>query len=230
MEELRQLAFTYHAAATKEVQEVVEEFFKEMDPDDHGCVEFEEFSAYMEAIGCQNLSSKEFFDLLKQPGNEELYAEDVITLFYIINSGRPFCGGKCRKFVEGMYFTCVKCFDGSGSTFSVCPVCFDGGQYEHHHEEFLDPIVLLRVKRMEALMRSNTNQTKYETSTSSASTVVMNPRSTSSSAIGKSETSNSISPIVPEKCKQAKMQTVIQFGQLIASLGSVVVATQCTIM
>ncbi|KAL5542402.1 hypothetical protein UlMin_010112 [Ulmus minor] len=159
MEELRQMGLTYHSAATQEIKDMVEEFYKEMDPKDNGYVKFKEFSAYMETIGCQHLSSDEFFDLLKQPGHEELYIEDVITLFYIINSQRPFCGGKCRKFVTGVYFTCVKCFDGSASTFSVCPQCFDGEQYKHEHKEFLDPMVILHLKRELAInQKSSTSR------------------------------------------------------------------------
>ncbi|KAL5542397.1 hypothetical protein UlMin_010107 [Ulmus minor] len=263
MEELRQIALTYHSAATKEVKDMVEEFYKEMDPKDNGYVKFKEFSAYMETNRRQDLSSEEFFDKLKQPGYEELYIEDVITLFYIINSKRPFCGGKCREFVPGMYFTCVKCFDGSGSTFSVCPRCFDGEQYKHEHKEFLDPMVILHLKRELAInQKSSTSRDdeseeeprgsstttltptskrpKYERSTSSATTVVMNslpasPASSSSSSNDKpdmsSSISNSIVPAVKQRSKQAKMQTAIQFGQLVASIGSIVVASQlCTIM
>ncbi|KAL5542391.1 hypothetical protein UlMin_010101 [Ulmus minor] len=235
MEELRQMGLTYYSAATQEIKDIVAEFNKEMDPKNNGYVKFKEFSAYMETIGCQHLSSDEFFDLLKQPRYEELYTDDVITLFYIINSKRPFCGGKCRKFVTGMYFTCVKCFDGSGSTFSVCPQCFVGEQYKHEHKEFLDPMVIIHLKRELAI-----NQPQYERSTSSTATVVKNslpasPASSSSSSKDKPDPSsfisNSIVPAVNQQSKQAKMQTAIQFGQLVASIGSIVVASQlCTIM
>ncbi|KAL5542396.1 hypothetical protein UlMin_010106 [Ulmus minor] len=214
MEELRQMGLTYHSAATQEIKDMVEEFYKEMDPKDNGYVKFKEFSAYMETIGCQNLSSDEFFDFLKQPGYKELYIEDVITLFYIIR----------------MYFTCVKCFDGSGSTFSVCPQCFDGEQYKHEHKEFLDPMVIIHLKRELAI-----NQPKYERSTSSTATVVKNslpasPASSSSSSKDKPDPSsfisNSIVPAVNQQSKQAKIQTAIQFGQLVASIGSIVFTSQ----
>ncbi|KAL5542395.1 hypothetical protein UlMin_010105 [Ulmus minor] len=201
---------------------MVEEFNKEMDPKNNGYVKFKEFSAYKETIGCQHLSSDEFFNLLKQPRHEELYIEDQ----------KAFCGGKCRKFVTGMYFTCVKCFDGSGSTFSVCPQCFAGEQYKHEHKEFLCCKIMGRSWLA--------TKPQYERSTSSTATVVKNslpasPASSSSSSKDKPDPSsfisNSIVPAVNQQSKQAKMQTAIQFGQLVASIGGIVVASQlCTIM
>ncbi|KAL5542388.1 hypothetical protein UlMin_010098 [Ulmus minor] len=263
MEELRQMALAYNSAATQEIKDLVQEFYKEMDPEGNGHVKFKEFSAYMEMNGCENLSSDEFFDLLKHPGDEGLSRDNVITLFYIINSKRPVCGGeKCGKFVTGMYFTCVKCFDGSGSTFSVCPYCFDAKQYKHVHKEFLDPMVILHLKRelainkksstsrddedVEAPIGSSTTTTststskmpKYERSTLSVATVVMNSlpalRASSSSSNDKPDTSSSISNSIVaanQQYKQAKRQTLIQFGQLVASIASIVVGSElCTIM
>ncbi|GMN31734.1 hypothetical protein TIFTF001_050753 [Ficus carica] len=172
MEDLRQTAMAYHIAATDEIRQFIQVFYNEMDPKDNRQVEFKEFSKYMETIGCQHMASDEFFNELKQPGNEVLYYDDIITLFYIIHSGRPFCGGLCKKFVKGMYFTCVKCFSDHNidSAFSVCSQCFGAEAYQHCHDDFLDPIVLLRYKRIEAL-KSNLN----ERSPSSVTTVLMDP-------------------------------------------------------
>ncbi|PON40283.1 Parvalbumin [Parasponia andersonii] len=168
MEDLRQTALAYYKAATNEIRHVIEEVFKEMDPNDNDYVRFEEFSAYMKTVGCESMSSEEFYDELKQCGNDKLFFDDIITLVYIIQSKRPFCGGKCKKFVKGMYFTCVKCLDDfdhdydhdhdhEGSTFSVCAQCFADKNFEHRHEEFLDPIVLLHLTRMEALSKQVIN-------------------------------------------------------------------------
>ena len=158
MEDLRQTALAYYTTATKEIQRFVDEFYSEMDPKDVGHVKFKEFAKYMETIDCKHMSSEEFFDELRHPYNDVLYFEDIIALFYIIHSGRPFCGGSCKKFVKGMYFTCVKCYEdthrGNTTTFSVCSQCFSNEKnYKHEHQEFLDPIVLLHFKRMEALYK-----------------------------------------------------------------------------
>ncbi|KAL5542408.1 hypothetical protein UlMin_010118 [Ulmus minor] len=255
MEELRQMALAYHSVATQAIKDLVKEFYKEMDPKVNGHVKFKEFSAYMETNGFENLSSDEFFDLLKHPGDEGLSHDNVITLFYIINSKRPVCGGeKCGKFVTGMYFTCVKCFDGSGSTFSFCPHCFDAKRYKHEHKEFLDLMVILHLNRELAINKepigssttttttstSTSKMPKYERSTLSAATVVMNSlpasraSSSSSSSNDKPDTSSSISNsivAVNQQYKQAKRQTLIQFGQLVASIASIVVGSElCTIM
>ena len=162
MEDLKQTALAYYVAATEEIKRVVDEFYGEMDPKDVGHVKFKEFAKYMETINCKHMSSDEFFDELKHPYNDVLYFEDIIALFYIIHSGRPFCGGSCKKFVKGMYFTCVKCFEDThkGTTFSVCSQCFSNEKnYKHEHQEFLDPIVLLHFKRMEALNKQSESST-----------------------------------------------------------------------
>ncbi|XP_062079514.1 uncharacterized protein LOC133783962 [Humulus lupulus] len=285
MEDLRQTALAYYMAAKNDIRHVVDGFFREMDPNDNGYVTFEEFSAYMETMGCPNMSSEEFYDELKQCGNDELYQDDIITLFYIIQSNRPLCGGKCKKFVKGMYFTCLRCFDfdhcdyeinqSSTSTtaaFSVCSQCYTDKHFEHRHQEFLDPIALLNLKRQEALSSKHTtfmdvheaasssvssnNKTiggsttrsekpKHERSSSEITTHFMKPCPTSSSSASSSKShdddkqgttskyslSNAIVPAVNQQSKQAKLQTAIQFGQLVTSIGSIVLASQlCTIM
>ncbi|XP_030478668.1 uncharacterized protein LOC115695736 [Cannabis sativa] len=266
MEDLRQTALAYYMGATDDIRHVVDEFFEEMDPNDNGYVKFKEFSAYMETMGCCNMSSEEFYEELKQSGNDGLFADDIITLFYIIHSGRPFCGGKCKKFVKGLYFTCLKCFDDetSGSTsFSVCSQCYADRHFEHLHQEFLDPIVLLNLKRMEALsnkhnttvtsinseatsVSSRSKKPKYERSSSEIKTYLMKPCPSSSAFSSNNPYSNddeeqktttnyalskAIVPVAGQQYKQAKMQTAIQLGQLVASIGSIVLTSQlCTIM
>ncbi|PON40285.1 Parvalbumin [Parasponia andersonii] len=176
MEDLRQTALAYYLSANEDIRRhVVEEIFGEMDPNKLRQVKFKEFSAYMETIGCENMSSEEFYEELKHGGSDELEFDDIITLLYIIYSQRPFCGGKCKKFVKGMYFTCVKCFDDfdhnegtlATPTFSVCSQCFLARDFEHRHGEFLDPIVLLNLKRMEALRNQ---QMVVEAASSSSAT------------------------------------------------------------
>ncbi|PON94865.1 Parvalbumin [Trema orientale] len=264
MEDLRQTALAYYMVANDETRHVVGEIFKEMDPNNHGYVRFKEFSVYMDTVGCENMSSVEFYNELKQSQYDELHLDDIITLFYIIHSKRPFCGGKCKKFVKGTYFTCVKCFDfdhDEGTTFSVCSQCFADMNYEHRHEGFLDPIVLLHFKRMEALSSKQQSTTSMDSEAASSSSTTSDhirtitsstsyrpkrdldrPRSSASSSSyshstdKQGTTSDSISyhyAIVPVvvQYKQSKMQTAIQFGQLVARIASIAVASQlCTIM
>lgn len=147
MEDLRQTAMAYYRMANDNIKFVVQDFYEAMHPNDNGGVGFMKFSEYMKTLRIENMSSMEFYDELKQPQNNELYLDDIITLFYIIHSQRPFCQGQCKKFVKGIYFTCVECFDvdhgQSGPPFSVCSQCFNGQNFKHQHKEFMDPSVLL---------------------------------------------------------------------------------------
>lgn len=155
MEELRQTAFAYYKDAPEQIRRWVDEFFLEMDHDEDDRVSLHEFLTYMEMHeDCTHLSNPRFFDELKKEGSEELDFLDVVTLFYIVYSGKPFCNGDCKKFVKGVYFTCVKCFDhasDAANTFNVCTACYLDGKYVHGHKKFLDNFLLLQTKRMEAL-------------------------------------------------------------------------------
>ena len=157
MEELRQMALAYHAASDEEARELMAEFFNAMDPDRKGYVRFEEFTEYMRLLGHARMSSENFFDELKENSSpaarvEHLEAVEVLTLYYIIKSGRPFCDGHCGSFIKGNYFTCLKCLDNHGTcSFNVCPQCVVGRAYVHDydHTEFVDPFALLHSRKME---------------------------------------------------------------------------------
>ena len=156
MEDLRQTALAYFKDASKELQLLVDEYFSEMDADGNDRVSLQEFTEYMERYeDCKHLCNSLFFDELKKEGHEELDFMDVITLFYIVYSGKPFCNGQCKKFIKGVYFTCVECFDDystdATNTFNVCPACYADGKYVHGHDKLLDSFLLLQSKRMTAL-------------------------------------------------------------------------------
>ncbi|CAN6551910.1 unnamed protein product [Malus baccata var. baccata] len=149
MEDLRQTAFAYYKHASTDDQRLVDEFFYEMDLDENDRVSLQEFTEYMERHGdYKHLCNSLFFD----EGHEELDFMDVMTLLYIIYSGRPFCNGQCKKFIKGVYFACVKCYDDyatdATNTFNVCPACYADGKYGHGHDKFLDSFLLLQSKRM----------------------------------------------------------------------------------
>ncbi|XP_048430560.1 uncharacterized protein LOC103942366 [Pyrus x bretschneideri] len=168
MEDLRRTAFAYYKYAPTDVQRLVDETFYEMDLDKNDRVSWQEFTKYMEMHGdCKHLCNSLFFDELKKEGHEELDFMDVMSLFYIVYSGKPFCNGQCRKFIKGVYFACVKCFDDDATdatnTFNVCPACYVDGKYVHGHDKFLDNFLLLQRNRMTALNQqaaSITNESK----------------------------------------------------------------------
>ncbi|PSS24039.1 RAS guanyl-releasing protein like [Actinidia chinensis var. chinensis] len=149
MEEMRQTAMTYYKTVPKHVKKLADEFFSAMDDNRDGKISLHEFAAFMSEQGYDAMNNQSFFDQINKNKSGNLDFEDVITLFYILKSGRPLCGG-CRKLIEGLYFTCVKCYY-ENKSFCLHPKCFEGGKYVHHgHAEFLDNYALLQ--RQKGLM------------------------------------------------------------------------------
>ncbi|XP_068331528.1 uncharacterized protein [Pyrus communis] len=149
MEDLRQIAFAYFKDASKQIQQLVDEFFSEMDVDGNDRVSLQEFTEYMERDeDCKHLCNSLFFDELKKEGHEELDFMDVMTL-------QPFCNGQCKKIIKGVYFACVKCFDDYATdainTFNVCTACYVDAKYVHGHDKLLDSFLLLQSKKMTTL-------------------------------------------------------------------------------
>ncbi|XP_022741766.1 uncharacterized protein LOC111293216 [Durio zibethinus] len=128
-----------------------------MKPNRDNKVRSENFMAMMHEIKQFRMMNGEFFNLLNKDGSGKLSFWDVMTVYYIINSDRPFCNGRCGKFITSTYFTCVKFFERDDCTFDVCVRCFKDFQYQHRHAEFLDSFVLLKSKRTAALSNSVLN-------------------------------------------------------------------------
>lgn len=103
----------------------------------------------------QFMNTAEFFRKLDKD-KKGLDFSDVKTLYYIIQSGRPFCKG-CGEFIAGMFFTCVRCFEGGAATFSLCLHCYNGHKFIHTaaHCLFLDNYALLEAMRETAWKAKN---------------------------------------------------------------------------
>ncbi|KAF4351611.1 hypothetical protein F8388_003264 [Cannabis sativa] len=163
MDDLHDTATAYYDLLKHETKLAIKAFCEEMETKVPDKISFEEFSKYMNIVGFSQFGSKKFFDQLRRRGRDHLIFADIITLLYIIESGRPFCQGtNCENnFIPGMYFTCVKCFfeNNCDYFFNVCPKCFYNGHYKHCHKEFLDPIVMLRLKTKQDQSSSNNDVT-----------------------------------------------------------------------
>lgn len=148
MDELHKTAEAYYNVSTENIKKRANEFFREMDQNDDGQVSLQEYLAFMKNQRYTNMNNPYFFKKLSKQGNDETYLTflEVMTLFYIIESGRPFCDG-CGDFISGMFFTCVECFESKRSTFNVCVDCFICGNYVHNHKDFMDNFLLLESKR-----------------------------------------------------------------------------------
>ncbi|KAI8537550.1 hypothetical protein RHMOL_Rhmol09G0032900 [Rhododendron molle] len=150
MEELIKTAKIYYGSSPA-VRDAAHKFFEDMDHDKDGKVSLHEFLEFMKQEGHTKMSSRDFFKTLNRKGSRTLDFTEVLTLFYIIQSGRPFCHG-CDVFVAGTYFTCSKCYksdNNNNNVISLCPKCFEKGLYTHSHErnQFLDNYALLALKK-----------------------------------------------------------------------------------
>ncbi|KAL6292319.1 hypothetical protein ACE6H2_000461 [Prunus campanulata] len=146
MDELRQIALAYYKDVPEHMKMWVNEFMSEIDKDGNEKVSLQEFLAYMGMYeDSKHLCTPSFFDELKQEGREELEFPDLLALFYIVSTGRPF--GHCKNFLKGGYFTCVQCFFHSPKSFDLCADCYLNGMYVHHHKSFLDNFLVLKTKK-----------------------------------------------------------------------------------
>ena len=165
MEELYKNARAYYEAAPEKIRRLANEFFAEMDRDGDRKVKLHEYLPFMKARGYAQMSNPRFFSMLDIGEKGYLQFWDVMALYYIVISGRPFCDG-CGVFVIGTFFTCMKCFNDSkavisttsctsstNSTFNICSGCFQKGSYIHDHKEFLDNFLLLQFGRVGASLK-----------------------------------------------------------------------------
>ncbi|KAL7145061.1 hypothetical protein ABFS83_07G053500 [Erythranthe nasuta] len=185
MEELRQTAKDHYRAGSPKVQDLAFEFFKSMDTNEDSTVDLSEFLAFMRSHEGRysNMHNRYFFDDLDLDSNGTLDFSEVMALYYIIKSRRPFCDF-CRKFIPGIFFSCVECFnDSQAAPFDLCPVCYRSKRCKHGHNgrvQFLDNYTLLEAKRDSDLaiatgVNTNTNTTQLWASSSSNAVVPVQP-------------------------------------------------------
>ncbi|KAK3007887.1 hypothetical protein RJ639_015228 [Escallonia herrerae] len=164
MKQLERIAMAHYQAAPHEVQQLAHDFFSEMDRDGDGKIDMHEFLMFITIEkGYSRMGNPHFFNRLDTDGNKTLDFAEVMTLLYIVKSGRPFCK-RCSNFINDVYFTCVDCFENPDGGFSVCLDCYCSHDINHHHNNgpsrFLDNYTLLEVKK-----NSDTNQLRSQPST-----------------------------------------------------------------
>ncbi|KAG5560450.1 hypothetical protein RHGRI_003685 [Rhododendron griersonianum] len=178
MKDLVRTATLYYNKSSADIKEAARNFFKSLDQNNDEKVSLHEFLGFMWDEGHVKMSSSQCFKELDNDNNGTLEFMEVMALYYIIKSGRPFCGG-CKQFIPGMYFTCSVCFDDNGNDlFCVCPNCFQAENYSHHHTQFLDNYALLEAKRMQGIATCS-NQHKP----SSSVTITEEPTSTTNAIV-----------------------------------------------
>ncbi|XP_017974779.1 PREDICTED: uncharacterized protein LOC18603333 isoform X1 [Theobroma cacao] len=151
MDKLRQIANAYYELAPKNIQKEAQKFFNEIDFNGDGHIELEEFLEFMKQKPCDAYRSSNLFkELCAGNDAKKLGFMDVMTLYYIVQSGRPFCNG-CDEFIKDIYFCCVECFH-SSTKYCLCLQCYKAKKYRSHpHRQFLDNFSLLEANRRTAL-------------------------------------------------------------------------------
>ncbi|KAH6770278.1 hypothetical protein C2S52_015081 [Perilla frutescens var. hirtella] len=229
MEELRKIAKAYYRSGSPEVQESGYEFFKSMDTDGDGRVDRAEFLEFMRKEGYSHMRKDSFFDDLDNDGNGNLDFSEVMTLYYIIRSGRPFCG-RCKKFLPGVFFSCVDCFKNPDMTsFDLCLDCFTHKKCDHNHNgrsQFLDNYTLLQVRTDPALALTsgvNSNQASNAIVPVQQSNNMYNTYTTNNTHIV--HPSNAI---VPAASNWDKWRVALHAFEIVLGIGSI--SAGCTIL
>ncbi|KAL7220021.1 hypothetical protein ACSBR2_012978 [Camellia fascicularis] len=148
-----EIAEIYFNTSPENFKQLAQQLFNSMDKDQDEKVSRTEFLNNMKDEGLLKAENpSEMFKALDVNGDGSLDLKEMMALYYVIKSGRPFCGG-CGKFIPGMFFTCLYCFDNEDDKFCICPKCFSNENYNHKHmpDHFLDNFALLEVKRTMAM-------------------------------------------------------------------------------
>ncbi|KAL9410481.1 hypothetical protein AB3S75_044279 [Citrus x aurantiifolia] len=154
MEALSKVALAYYNSGTDEERRLFNLFFLSMDQDGNSRVSYREFSNFMSLEAHDdNMRTRHFFNQLDIDRSGGLDFKEVLTLYYILKSGRPICG-QCKIFITNEYFTCMSCFEPQTAAYSICLECFcDKGRHDHNHgrSHFVDNFSLLESLRKKPL-------------------------------------------------------------------------------
>lgn len=225
MNELREIAQTHYGAAPQNVQQLANDFFNSMDTDGDDKVDLQEFLSFMKQEGYTNMSNPHFFKLLDKDSNGKLDFTEVLTLYYILKSGRPFCDC-CGKFIPGIFFSCVECFKHRESSYHLCRDCYGSKKSKHDHNgrsQFLDNYTMLEVKR-DTVHQPTVSSTQIS---SSVVLVRLFNASVPSTAYVANPQNNALA-IVPAR-KTDKWKTALKAFEMGTRLG-ILGATACSIL
>ncbi|KAI4344708.1 hypothetical protein L6164_011903 [Bauhinia variegata] len=143
MEEIAQAAEATYEKLPEEDKKEIKVMFGNMDTDKDGKISVEEFKTYFERKRDGAKGKSNLFNLIDRNFDGNLGLDEVLTLFYITESGRPVCD-VCDKFIEALFFTCTYCHYSKPEEigYNVCSACYKTGDLKHEHKEFLDNYTL----------------------------------------------------------------------------------------
>lgn len=165
MEEIREAALAYYENGSPDQKRLAQDFFDCLDEDGKGKVDVREVISILGEEEDEVVDYSGVFQELGRDKDGKLDFNGFLTLFYVIKSrSRPFCD-RCRVFLKGLFFTCVRCHESSNvDTFDLCSKCYRGKKFSHEHDGFLDNYALLAHKRLVTVVggagQPNTSQHK----------------------------------------------------------------------
>ncbi|VVB01306.1 unnamed protein product [Arabis nemorensis] len=121
MDELHDAAIAYYNNGSIEQQTLARQFFRVMDINGNGRVSLQEFTNFLCRTAGLAWVHPEMFTELDRNGDGQLDFWEVLTLYYVARTRTVGCD-TCRRLLNGLYFTCVTCFDSpcDGDTFDLC--------------------------------------------------------------------------------------------------------------
>ncbi|OMO68999.1 Calcium-binding EF-hand [Corchorus capsularis] len=148
MDEFQETALAYYANLPKSKKEEAIEFFRSLDRNGDGKISIQEYKAALTEAGAgatDIAASLGLFKELDNDGNGTLDFDEVMTLFYLMESGRGYSCDGCGAFLKGVYFTCLTCFNSKSNSFDLCCSCCRNNNFNHHHDiaDLVDNFVLL---------------------------------------------------------------------------------------
>ncbi|XP_010243840.1 PREDICTED: uncharacterized protein LOC104587812 isoform X2 [Nelumbo nucifera] len=163
IDEIREAAAIYYNSCSNEEKQRVLSMFVTLDTNNDGKVSYEEFEAFPSSVGLLKPAIEDFMEL-DRDGDGYLDYQDAKVLYYM-DLTREICQ-VCRRFIKGMYYTCVECFDHKGrlgerKTHSLCLACYDTGRVNHPHV-FLDNYALLRTRSLSGKGKKSIQQEEEE--------------------------------------------------------------------
>ncbi|KAK1385408.1 hypothetical protein POM88_023143 [Heracleum sosnowskyi] len=120
MNNLQAIAKAHYRGGSERTKEYANRFSQGLQKNRDGKVDYVEFKRYLISNGHGYYAKRDLFNRLASNGLLGFW--DVMTLFYIIVSRRPFCK-KCDKFQVGDYFACLDCFESSRDRYCICISC-----------------------------------------------------------------------------------------------------------
>ncbi|KAL1803599.1 hypothetical protein DCAR_0935292 [Daucus carota subsp. sativus] len=120
MANLRNFVVSQYYAAPSDVQTLGHQFFNAMDRDGNGSVDYTEFKNFLVSEGFEYYAGRNLFMSLDGDKNRGLDFWEIMTLYYIIKSKKPFCV-KCDIFLRDAYSVCNDC---GGGPYYFCNDCY----------------------------------------------------------------------------------------------------------